>query len=100
MDKHKHDRQADHLELMAKYIEETMLKVTQTQHLMQEVVNGRDMMETRVQTLTTDFSNLQVATKKNEGHTRELQVKSISEEPSGSTIIFENVMLMQKIMKS
>ncbi|XP_072031639.1 TNF receptor-associated factor 3-like [Amphiura filiformis] len=73
MEVHIREAQPDHLQLTTKWLEETLLKVTQTQHLVQELTNNKDIMENKLESLTTEFSNIQIATKKNEGHTRELQ---------------------------
>ncbi len=74
MEIHIRDAQGDHMELITKWLEETMLKVTQTQHIMQSFTNNNGIMENKLEALTSELNNLQVATTKNGGHIRELQV--------------------------
>ena len=72
---HKDDSQADHLQLMVKWLEETRLKMTETHHLLQEMANGRGIMETQLETVTNNVTALQNVTKKSENLVRELQVR-------------------------
>ena len=71
---HKNSNTADHLQLMVRWLEETRLKITETQHHVQEITNNSGMLESKIQALTTDISNMQVAVKKPENLVRELQV--------------------------
>ena len=75
MRNHKVDAQADHLQLMVKWLEGTRLKMAETQHLLQEMSNDRGIVESQVQVLTDEVAGLQILSKKTETHSRELQVR-------------------------
>ncbi|XP_072022480.1 TNF receptor-associated factor 3-like [Amphiura filiformis] len=70
---HKIGNASDHLQLMVRWWEETRLKMTETQHLIQEITNNSGIMESKMQTFTNDLSSVQTAAKKTENHVRELQ---------------------------
>ena len=67
---------ADHLQLMVRWLEETRLKITETQHLVQEMTNNSGIMESKIQALSTDLTSVQTTAKKTENHVRELQVST------------------------
>ncbi len=67
---------ADHLQLMVRWLEETRLKITETQHLVQEMTNNSGIMESKIQTLTTNMESMQITAKTTEKHVRELQVST------------------------
>ena len=73
---HKNSNAADHLQLMVRWLEETRLKITETQHYVQEITNNSGMLEPKIQALTTDINNMQIAVKKPENLLRELQVNT------------------------
>ena len=75
---HKNSNAADHLQLMVRWLEETRLKITETQHHVQEITNNSGMLESKIQALTTDINNMQIAVKKPENLLRELQVNTQS----------------------
>ena len=77
MDNHKADSTPTHLEMVVKWQEETTRQWLESQRLVQELTNNRGIMETKVDSLTTNMQALQVTTKKNETHIRETQVSRV-----------------------
>ena len=71
---HEASHQADHLQLTVKWLEETRLKTTEALHRIQQISNDSGILDSKVQTLSTNVNNAQVSAKKMETHIRELQV--------------------------
>ena len=72
---HKRDATSDHVQLVVKGLEETRLKMSETQLLMQELSNNSGIVESQVKVLTDEVASIQISSKKTETHCRELQVR-------------------------